>query len=163
VARRAAPIASPTSFRDLVGTAPGGRILTALPVLFLIFDASIKLGPIQAVSDAHARLGFPDVLAGMIGVLELACLTLYLVPATAVLGAVLLTAFLGGAVAIHLRIGDPLASHTLFPVYVGALFWAGLFLRDARLRDSRSNAALTRKCPRKERDDEILQKRAARL
>jgi hypothetical protein len=111
-----------------------GRVLSGLPVFFLIFDAVIKLIHIPPVVEACARLGLPDHLAGGLAVLLLACLTLYVVPRTAALGAVLLTGYLGGAVAIHLRIGDPLLSHTLFPVYVGAMLWAGLFLRDPRVR-----------------------------
>lgn len=111
-----------------------GRVLSAIPALFLLMDASMKLAHLQPVVEACARLGLPERVIGTIGAIEITCLALYLVPRTAVLGAVLLTGFLGGAVAIHLRAGDPLATHTLFPMYVGALFWAGLFLRDARLR-----------------------------
>ena len=111
-----------------------GRIVTALPVLFLIFDLSIKLAHIQPVTDAFAKLGIPDDLAVTIGVLELLCLVVYLIPRTAVLGAILCTGFLGGAIMIHVRIGDPLFSHILFPVYVGGLLWLGLYLRDPRIR-----------------------------
>jgi hypothetical protein len=111
-----------------------GRILTAIAVLFLIFDFSIKLAHIRPVTDAFARLGIPDRLAVTIGTLELICLAMYLVPRTAVLGAVLLTGFLGGAIMLHVRVGDPLFSHILFPVYIGALLWVGLYLRDPRLR-----------------------------
>jgi len=111
-----------------------GRILTGVPVLFLIFDAAIKIVLVPEVSESMIRLGWPDLLAPGIGLLELACLLLYLFPRTAPLGAVLLTGYLGGAVASHLRIGDPLATHTLFPIYVGTLLWAGLYLRDARIR-----------------------------
>lgn len=111
-----------------------GRILSGIPVLFLTFDAILKLIHIAAVTEGSARLGLPDHLAGGLGVLLLACVVLYVVPRTAVLGAVLLTGYLGGAVAMHLRIGDPLASHTFFPVYVGVMLWGGLFLRDARVR-----------------------------
>src|SRR5690349_16822158 len=93
------------------------RILTALPALFLAFDAAIKLANIQPVVDASVRLGLPPELAPLIGVIELACLALYLIPRTAPIGAVLLTGFLGGAIMTHLRIGDPLPTHTLFPVY----------------------------------------------
>src|SRR4051812_45371932 len=98
-----------------------GRVVTALPVLFLIFDLSIKLAHIQPVTDAFSRLGVPDHLAVTIGVLELICLAIYLLPRTSVLGAVLLTGFLGGAIMLHVRIADPLFSHILFPVYIGAL------------------------------------------
>ena len=111
-----------------------GRVVTALPVLFLIFDLSIKLAHIQPVTDAFAKLGIPDDLSVTIGVLELLCLVVYLIPRTAVLGAVLCTGFLGGAIMIHVRIGDPLFSHILFPVYIGGLLWLGLYLRDPRLR-----------------------------
>jgi hypothetical protein len=111
-----------------------GRIVTAIPVLFVIFDFSIKIAHIQPVTDAFARLGIPDRLAVTVGMLELICLVIYLIPRTAVLGAVLLTGFLGGAIMLHLRIADPLFSHILFPVYIGALLWVGLYLRDPRLR-----------------------------
>jgi hypothetical protein len=112
-----------------------GWLVTALAALFLSFDGVIKLILIDPVIESMAELGFASAgLARGIGLLELACLVLYLVPRTAVLGAVLLTGFLGGAVAIHVRIDDPLFSHTLFPVYVGVLFWLGLWLRDRRVR-----------------------------
>jgi hypothetical protein len=111
-----------------------GRIVTALPVLFLLFDASIKLSQVPAVAEASRTLGIPNHLNPLVALIELVCLALYLVPRTAAVGAVLLTGFLGGAVAMQLRIGSPLLSHTLFPLYVGALLWAGLWLRDARVR-----------------------------
>ena len=112
----------------------GRRVLTAIPVLFLIFSGSIKLVDHAEVSRSMTHLGWPDALAPAIGILELACVALYLIPRTAVLGAVVATGLLGGAVAAHLRVGDPLPTHTLFPIYVGALLWAGLYLRDARVR-----------------------------
>lgn len=108
--------------------------LSALPVLFLLFDAVIKLLAIQPVVESFTQLGYPVSLASGVGLLELACLMLYVVPRTAVLGAIVLTGFLGGAISTHLRIGDPLFSHVLFPVYVGLLIWGGLFLRDDALR-----------------------------
>ncbi len=111
-----------------------GVSITALPVAFLLFDCAIKLAKIQPVVESFAQLGYPVSLARAIGVLELACLSLYLLPRTAVLGAIVLTGFLGGAVATHVRIGDPLFSHVLFPVYVGALLWGGMLLRDEKLR-----------------------------
>ena len=79
-------------------------------------------------------LGWPVSLAIPLGILLLSCLALYAIPRTAVLGAILLTGYLGGAVATHVRVADPLFSHVLFPVYVGAMLWGGLYLRDARLR-----------------------------
>lgn len=112
----------------------GSRLLTAVPALFLFFDAAVKLADLPGVRQACTRIGLPDHLIGTVAVVELACLGLYLIPRTAVLGAVLLTGFLGGAVVVHLRLDDPLFTHVLFPVYVGALLWGGLFLRDARVR-----------------------------
>jgi hypothetical protein len=111
-----------------------GRVLTGIPVLFLVFDLVIKLIGHPAVAEASERLGLPVDQTAHIALILAGCLALYLVPRTAVLGAVLLTGYLGGAVLVHLRVGDPLISHTLFPVYVGALLWAGLYLRDPRVR-----------------------------
>ena len=110
------------------------RVLGGAAVAFLVFDAAIKIAVIPVVVDAFAQLGLPVALAQGIGVLELFCVSLYVFPATAVLGVVLLTGFLGGAIAIHTRVGDPLLSHVLFPVYVGALLWMSLYLRDDRVR-----------------------------
>lgn len=112
----------------------GGRLLAALPVLLLVFSGTIKLLGRPEVAASMTHLGIPGDLAPLIGVLELACVALYLIPRTAVLGALLATGLLGGAVAAHLRVGDPLPSHTLFPIYVGALLWASLYVRDARVR-----------------------------
>ena len=108
--------------------------LTAVPVLFLTFDGVIKLMNVQPVVDGMAKLGYPAGLAGALGTILLACVALYAVPRTAFLGAVLLTGYLGGAVATHVRVGDPLVSHVLFPVYVAIFIWGGLYLRDPRLR-----------------------------
>ena len=111
-----------------------GRVLTGLPVAFLVFDVAIKLIGHPAVAEGSARLGLPADSASTIALVLAGSLALYVVRRTAVLGAVLLTGYLGGAVLAHLRVGDPLVSHTLFPIYVGALLWAGLYLRDARVR-----------------------------
>jgi hypothetical protein len=111
-----------------------GAALSGLAVLFLLFDSAMKLVKVAPVVEAMQRMGFPDESARPIGLILLACLVLYLVPRTAVLGAVLLTGYLGGAVVTHVRVADPLFSHTLFPVYFGTLVWAGLYLRDARVR-----------------------------
>ena len=111
-----------------------GRVLSAVPTLFLTMDGVMKLIAPPPVVEASARIGVTQPMLGWIGAIELACLALYLVPRTAVLGAVLLTGYLGGAVALHVRMGDPLATHILSPVYVGVFFWAGLYLRDARVR-----------------------------
>ncbi|ABS24793.1 DoxX family protein [Anaeromyxobacter sp. Fw109-5] len=111
-----------------------GRILTALPVLFLLFDGTIKLLKLDPVVESFARLGYPATIARGIGGLELALIAVTLVPRTSLLGAVLLTGYLGGAVSTHVRVGDPLFTHVLFPSYVGVLLWSGLYLRDDRLR-----------------------------
>jgi hypothetical protein len=111
-----------------------GRVLSGLAVAFLLFDSVIKLMQLNPVAESLARLGYPVSLGLAIGTIELACLIVYMVPRTAVLGAILLTGFLGGAVATHLRVGDPLLSHVLFPIYVGVLLWGGLFLRTVPLR-----------------------------
>jgi hypothetical protein len=99
-----------------------------------LFDTAIKLVKIPPVVEAMAHLGYPEGLARGIGLLQLACLVVYLIPRTAVLGAILLTGFLGGAIASHLRVGDPLFSHTLFPIYLAVPLWLGLYLGDARVR-----------------------------
>jgi len=111
-----------------------GRTLSAVAVLFLLFDSVIKLMVIGPVVDAFAQLGIPLALARGIGILELGCVVVYLIPRLAIPGAILLTGFLGGAIVTHLRVGDPLFSHVLFPIYVGALIWGGLYLRDERLK-----------------------------
>lgn len=121
--------AAPIETRPRLGLAVSG-----LPVAFLIFDSSIHLAKIGPVVEAFERMGYPAALSRGIGVVESLCLLLYMVPRTSALGAVLLSGFLGGAISAHVRIGDPLFSHVLFPVYVAALLWTGLFLRDARVR-----------------------------
>jgi hypothetical protein len=111
-----------------------GRILSGLVVLFLIPDGIIKFIRPAPVVDAFAHLGLPLSLANTLGILLLVCTAIYAFPRTAVLGAILLTGYLGGAVATHLRAGDPLFSHILFPTYLGVMLWLGLYLRDERLR-----------------------------
>jgi hypothetical protein len=126
---------------DPAGSQPGGwhrprlgLVIGGLTVAFLLFDAVIHLLLIQPVVDSFSQLGYPLGVVRAIAVLELLCLALYLIPRTSVLGAVLLTGYLGGAVSAQLRVGSPLVSTTLFAVYVGIALWAALFLRDARLR-----------------------------
>jgi len=111
-----------------------GVALTAVPVLFLVFDSAIKLSGSPMVAEAMTQLGYTADAAIGIALLEIACLALYLVPRTSVLGAVLLTGYLGGAIATHVRVGNPLLSHVLFPTYIAAMLWGGLFLRERRLR-----------------------------
>ena len=110
-----------------------GRIISALAILFLLFDAIGKLMKVAPVLEASARLGLPANLIVGIGSLLLACVVVYAIPCTSILGAILLTGYLGGAVAIQVRVGDPLFE-TLFPVIFGVLVWAGIYLRDDRLR-----------------------------
>ena len=109
-----------------------GVALSGLAVAFLALDGAIKLVAIQPVVAAFQHLGVPLQLATSIGVLQLACLALYVIPRSAPLGALLLTGFLGGAIFTHVRVADPLFSHTLFPLYVALLLWGGLALRDPR-------------------------------
>jgi len=111
-----------------------GRILSALGILFLLFDSVIHLMAIAPVVDAFKQLGYPVELAVPLGIVELICLIIYVIPRTSILGAVLLTGYLGGAVATQVRVGAPLLSTELFPIYVAVLLWGGLYLRDARLR-----------------------------
>ena len=111
-----------------------GRAMTALFVLFMVFDTAIKLLRLQIVDDTLIALGYPVGIGFAIGVLEAILLALYLIPRTSLLGAVLFTGLFGGAIATHVRAGSPLFSHVLFGVYLGLFAWAGLWLRDARLR-----------------------------
>ena len=108
--------------------------MTGLFVLFMLFDVGIKLIRLPIVEDAMIQLGYPPGLGFPIGVLEAVLLVLYLIPRTAILGAVLFTGVFGGAIASHMRIGDPLFSHVLFGVYLGGFAWGGLWFRDASLR-----------------------------
>jgi DoxX-like protein len=112
-----------------------GWAITGLITLFLIFDGVSHVLDPQPVKDSMAELGFTSGAALAIGVVELVLLVLYVVPRTAPLGAVLLTGYLGGAVAVQFRVESPLLSTTLFPVYVGVLLWLGLYLRDVRVRE----------------------------
>jgi hypothetical protein len=111
-----------------------GRVLSAIPILFLLFDSVIKLMKIAPVLESFVKLGYQTDVARALGIVLLVCVVLYAIPRTSVLGAILLTGYLGGAVATHVRVGDPLFSHALFPTYVGLLIWAGLYLRDERVR-----------------------------
>lgn len=111
-----------------------GRILSGIALAFLAMDAVMKLLRVPAAVEGTSELGFPTDVLFTLGVLQVACWIVYVVPRTAVLGAILWTGYLGGAVATHVRIGHPLFSHTLFPVYVALLLWGGLWLRDARVR-----------------------------
>jgi hypothetical protein len=111
-----------------------GRVLSGITILFMLFDAAGKLALESHVIEATTKIGYPVAAIRPIGVIALICTILYAVPRTALLGAVLLTGFYGGAVASKIRIEDPLFSSTLFAVYLGLITWVGLYLRDERLR-----------------------------
>jgi DoxX-like family len=112
-----------------------GCAMSGLVIAFLLMDAAMKLIALPVVLEAGAPLGLPGAdMARGLGTLLLACTLLHIVPQTTVLGAILLTGYLGGAVAMHMRVGSPLFTHVLFGVYLGVLLWGGLYLRDARLR-----------------------------
>jgi hypothetical protein len=113
-----------------------GRVLGGLVIVFLLFDAVIKLVPWPTVTEAMERIGYgsSETLARSLGVITVACTVLYAIPPTSILGAILLTGYLGDAMASHLRIGSPLFSHILFGFYLGLMLWGGLWLRDKSLR-----------------------------
>ena len=112
-----------------------GWVLSGLVIAFLMMDATMKLLALSVVLETGGPLGFPGApMARGLGVLLLACTLLYAAPQTAVLGAILLTGYLGGAIASHVRIADPLFTHVLFGFYLGLMVWGGLWLRDPRLR-----------------------------
>ncbi|WP_257166540.1 DoxX family protein [Bradyrhizobium sp. SRS-191] len=114
----------------------GGRILSGLVIAFLLFDGAIKLIPLDVVTQTMDQMGYggSDGLARTLGLITLLCTVLYALPATSLLGAILLTGYLGGAIASHVRTGSPLFSHVLFGLYLGLMVWGGLWLRDRRLR-----------------------------
>ena len=110
-----------------------GRIMSALPALFLLIDGIMKLVKPAIVVETTVKLGYPESVIPGLGIVLLACTILYLIPRTAVLGAILLTGYLGGAVATHVRVGEELFPIN-FPLIIGALLWGGLYLRNERLR-----------------------------
>jgi DoxX-like family len=113
-----------------------GRVVSGLVIVFLLFDGAIKLVPWPVVTETMDRMGYgsSETLARSLGLITLVCTVLYAVPPTSILGAILLTGYLGGAVASHVRIGSPLFSHVLFGFYLGLMVWGGLWLRDRNLR-----------------------------
>jgi amino acid transporter len=132
--------ASAETTRDFTATAVSkkalwtGRILSGLAILFLVFDGVTKVMKVPAVMQASAQMQYPLRLIPVIGIVLLVCTAVYAIPQTSILGAILLTGYLGGAVDAQLRAGNPLFAETLFPVYFSILIWGGLFLRDRRLR-----------------------------
>lgn len=134
---RSAPLADPLSaapsrrgFKSIIA----GRVITGIALAFMTFDVGVKLSGAKQAVEGTTQLGFDPSIVLPLGLIELACLILYVIPRTAPLGATLLTAYLGGAVAIHLRLGNPMFTHMLSPVYVAIFLWGGLYLRDARVR-----------------------------
>ena len=118
-------------------TAPRiGWVLSGIVIAFLVMDSTMKLLALPVVTQASAALGWPDDAgtARLLGALLLSITALYAVRRTSILGAILLTGYLGGAVAMHFRVGSPLLSHTLFGVYLGVIAWGGLWFRDPRVR-----------------------------
>ena len=113
-----------------------GYAMSGFVVVFLLFDGGIKLVPLEIVTQTSGEIGLPTdaSFARLLGILTLIGVVLYAIPQTAMLGAILLTGYMGGAIATHLRIDSPLFSHTLFGVYLGLLIWGGLYLREPRLR-----------------------------
>jgi hypothetical protein len=111
-----------------------GRTLSALAILFLSFDTIVKVLRLPVAIDGTTQLGYPESSVFVIGIIQLVCLVLYVIPKTSVFGAILFTGYLGGAIATHLRIGSPLFTHILFPIYVAVLIWGGLYAREPRLR-----------------------------
>lgn len=121
--RQSAPVSKPMLWT--------GRALSALPVPMLLMSGIMKFVKPEPVVEGFTKLGWNESLALGLGILEIICTVLYVIPQTAVLGAILLTGYLGGAIATHVRIGDPY----FIPVILGLLIWGGLYLRDSRLRD----------------------------
>ena len=111
-----------------------GRVLSVIAVLFLLFDTIIHAMRPPAVIQGFAQLGFPLSIAIPLSTIEFIAIVLYVIPRTSVLGAILLTGYLGGAVAAQVRIGAPLFSTVLAPIYVALFLWGGLYLRDDRVR-----------------------------
>ena len=111
-----------------------GRIITGLVAAFLVFDAVIHIMKPATVMEAFAKLNFPIRFAVPLGIIELMCILLYVIPLTSILGAIFLTGYLGGAIAIQLPTGNPFFGEVLFPVYIAAFLWGGIYLRDERLR-----------------------------
>lgn len=109
-----------------------GRVMSALPILLVLFGAILKVMRTASVHEGFARAGLPDRLIVPVGVIELLCVVVYVIPRTAILGAILMTGLLGGATLTNLRIGDPTY---IVPIIVGMLAWGGLYLRDVRLRE----------------------------
>ena len=137
------PFTSEKAMSTIAETAPVskparwlGRVLSGLVIAFMLFDGAIKLVPWPIVTETMDRIGYgsSETLARSLGLITIVCTVLYAIPPTSILGAILLTGYLGGAMASHVRIDSPLFSHTLFGLYLGLMVWGGLWLRDRSLR-----------------------------
>jgi hypothetical protein len=111
-----------------------GSVMSGLVIAFMLLDAGMKLVPMDVVISTSEQMGIPGSLARPLGIIGLVCTLLYALPRTSVLGAIMLTGYLGGAIASHFRLSDPIFTHTLFGLYLGLLAWGGLYLRDGRVR-----------------------------
>jgi DoxX-like family len=135
---RSKKVSETNTFQQSEGAASkmlwAGYTLTGIVVLFMLMDGGMKLIEAPVSVQATAELGYPTGVVRGLGIILLLCTALYAFPRTTVLGAILLTAWLGGAVATHVRVGSPLFSHVLLGVHVGAFVWGGVFLRDPRMR-----------------------------
>lgn len=138
----AAPATGGTLTQSVLGPAPisrasiwSGRVVSGVISILLAMDAGLKVFMLGPAVEGTVQLGFPSYVVFPLGLLQAVCLVLYLTPRTSILGAVLLTGYLGGAVATHVRLGSPLFTHTLSPIYVAIMLWGGLWLRDRRLRN----------------------------
>jgi hypothetical protein len=120
--------------RSATTAANVGHVCTGVAAIFLAFDTVLKISRLGPAVEGTIALGYPADSVHWIGIIELVCLVLYLVPRTSVLGGLLLTGYLGGAIATHVRISSPLFTHMLFPAYVALVLWGGLYLREKRLR-----------------------------
>lgn len=130
-------MSQPSSSTDPTTASPvswTGRVLSGLAVLFMAMDATMKVLQLAPAVQTTVELGYAASVIRPIGILQLVLLAVYLIPRTSVLGAILWTGYLGGAVATHVRVGNPLFGYVLFPTYVAAFLWGGLYLRDSRVK-----------------------------
>jgi hypothetical protein len=131
----AAPLTIASSSRTKVAKSIiAGRVISGIITALLFVDGAFKLFPVKEVIEGSAQLGYPIETMMPIGITLLACVLLYAIPRTSVFGALLLTGYLGGAIATHVRVQNPLFSHILFPTYVAVMVWGGLYLRNPKLR-----------------------------
>jgi len=131
---RSATTSSPSSLLPSRRSVIAGRVLTGIVAILLAMDAGVKLMLAKPAVEGSAALGFTPQQVFVVGVIAAICLVLYLIPRTAPIGAVLWTGYFGGAIVTHFRLGNPLLTHVLSPIYVSILIWGSLYLRDPRVR-----------------------------